>query len=286
MIAIDAERMFLAERESSRTLSSPAVRVTIDWQSKPLHHGQNVKMLWQAIETNAHGNPTPTRAIWIIAERIRYLGNAFDLRQPNDIDQLVAAIEATDFHPDLIVFDTLARLIPGADENSSKDMGEVIRAMDDLRRRFDETVLPVHHTGKYKDYRVKGPTRMPARTAAAACSSSRPSNAARRLAIGRAAQWSPSASTPHENNHAVTRTARRASLLSISDRPRRRSSSCASSQEIEPAVAMPVEHCLYNRILVRAGSPVIGRVKAPHGYHRATSASAKSLNNVGERYPH
>jgi hypothetical protein len=49
-----------------------------------------------------------------------------------------------------------------------------------------------------------------------------------------------------------------------------------SSQEIEPAAAMPVEHCLYHRILVRAGSPVIGRVKAPHGYHRATSASAKS----------
>jgi KaiC/GvpD/RAD55 family RecA-like ATPase len=84
----------------------------------------------------------------IVAERIRYLGDAFDLRQPTDIDKFVSSIETAGLHPDLIVLDTLARLIHGADENSSKDIGETIRAMDDLRRRFGATVLLVHHTGK------------------------------------------------------------------------------------------------------------------------------------------
>jgi hypothetical protein len=45
-----------------------------------------------------------------------------------------------------------------------------------------------------------------------------------------------------------------------------------SNQQIEPATAMAVEHCDHHRMLVRAGSPVIGPVKA---HHRAISASAK-----------
>jgi hypothetical protein len=44
--------------------------------------------------------------------------------------------------------DTLARLILGADENSSKEMGEAIRGIDNLRLAFRATVLLIHHTGK------------------------------------------------------------------------------------------------------------------------------------------
>jgi hypothetical protein len=50
--------------------------------------------------------------------------------------------------PVLLVVDTLARASGGADENSSKDMGAVVVACDELRRHFGCTVLLVHHTPK------------------------------------------------------------------------------------------------------------------------------------------
>ena len=49
--------------------------------------------------------------------------------------------------PELIVIDTLARSMGAADENSTKDMGAMIRAVDDVRDAYDCTVLAVHHTG-------------------------------------------------------------------------------------------------------------------------------------------
>jgi RecA-family ATPase len=87
----------------------------------------------------------------ITAERIRFLGEGFDLRRAADIQKLTSTLEDANFRPDLIVLDTLARLIPGADENHSKDMGEAIRAIEDLRREFEATVLLIHHTGKNGD---------------------------------------------------------------------------------------------------------------------------------------
>jgi hypothetical protein len=84
----------------------------------------------------------------IDAKDIRYLGEGFDLRQAADIKQLVAILEAADFRPNLVVLDTLARLIPGADENSAQDIGKAIWGIDELKHKFSATVLVVHHTGK------------------------------------------------------------------------------------------------------------------------------------------
>ncbi len=49
--------------------------------------------------------------------------------------------------PELIVIDTLARSMGASDENSTKDMGAMIRAVDFCRDAYDCTVLAVHHTG-------------------------------------------------------------------------------------------------------------------------------------------
>jgi hypothetical protein len=56
--------------------------------------------------------------------------------------------DAAAISPTLIVVDTLARCIVGADENSAKDMGLAIEACDRIRRTTAATVLLVHHTGK------------------------------------------------------------------------------------------------------------------------------------------
>ena len=50
--------------------------------------------------------------------------------------------------PDLIVIDTLARTLVGADENSAKEVGEYIAAVDLIRKETGAAVLLVHHIGK------------------------------------------------------------------------------------------------------------------------------------------
>ena len=48
----------------------------------------------------------------------------------------------------LIVVDTVARSMPGGDENSAKDIGLLVECADQVRRASGATILLVHHTGK------------------------------------------------------------------------------------------------------------------------------------------
>jgi RecA-family ATPase len=56
-------------------------------------------------------------------------------------------IESTGEQPLLVFFDTLARCFDG-DENSAKDAGRYIQAIDKIKKRFKCCVVTVHHTGK------------------------------------------------------------------------------------------------------------------------------------------
>jgi AAA domain len=79
---------------------------------------------------------------------IRYTGSAINLLDQSDISALSDALATSDFRPDLIVLDTLARVMPGSDENSAKEMGQAVRAIDELRRDFSASALVIHHTTK------------------------------------------------------------------------------------------------------------------------------------------
>jgi AAA domain len=81
------------------------------------------------------------------AEGITYLDEGFDLRS-SDVGSLIRAIETREIRPVLIIIDTLARHMPGADENSAKDMGEAIAGIERLRQGLQVTVLIIHHTRK------------------------------------------------------------------------------------------------------------------------------------------
>lgn len=48
----------------------------------------------------------------------------------------------------LLAIDTFARALHGADENSSRDIGAAIAALDQIRAKYGCTILLVHHTGK------------------------------------------------------------------------------------------------------------------------------------------
>jgi hypothetical protein len=58
--------------------------------------------------------------------------------------------------PELVVIDTLARAMAGADENSTADMGAVIGSLDWMRREWKCTVLLLHHTGHATADRARG----------------------------------------------------------------------------------------------------------------------------------
>lgn len=66
-------------------------------------------------------------------------------------DEIAEAAEnilaETGLQPSLIVIDTVARAMGGADENTAQDMGAFVRSMDVLRQRWGCVVMSVHHTG-------------------------------------------------------------------------------------------------------------------------------------------
>ena len=96
--------------------------------------------LWAEAYQTKHG---------LSVENIRYLGDAFNLLKPDDIEELLVTLRAASIRPVLIVLDTLARLMVGADENSAQDMGQAIDVgIDRLRKETSAAVLVIHHTTK------------------------------------------------------------------------------------------------------------------------------------------
>jgi len=82
---------------------------------------------------------------------VRFLPDAVNLLDERAVNSLLADIAEMDLPPALITFDTLARCIPGADENSAKDVGLAVAAIDRIRAATGATVLLIHHCGKNGD---------------------------------------------------------------------------------------------------------------------------------------
>src|SRR3546814_5054521 len=58
--------------------------------------------------------------------------------------------------PSLIVVDTVARALAGADENSASDVGRLVDAFDWLKSQWGCAVLPIHHTGHSQEAKTRG----------------------------------------------------------------------------------------------------------------------------------
>jgi hypothetical protein len=78
--------------------------------------------------------------------------SALDSRQVRALTDLAIEKEAA-----LIILDTQARMTVGLEENSSKDMGVFVEAVDHIRRRTGACVLTVHHTPRGGDH-LRGST--------------------------------------------------------------------------------------------------------------------------------
>jgi len=62
--------------------------------------------------------------------------------------------DISQYKPQFLIIDTVARCMLGADENSTRDMGLFISACDDIIHALGVGVLAVHHTGK--DGKMRG----------------------------------------------------------------------------------------------------------------------------------
>jgi len=82
-----------------------------------------------------------------LPDGLHFITQPFDLLS-DDVNELVKAVSAAGGAGGLIILDTLNRAAPGADENSSVDMGNIIAAAKQLQVLTGGLVLLVHHTGK------------------------------------------------------------------------------------------------------------------------------------------
>lgn len=85
---------------------------------------------------------------------ISWLTRPVALLDPHALGELLDIIIET--VPALVIVDTLARCLVGADENSARDMGAAVDALDQLRAVAGACILAVHHGGKDRSRGMRG----------------------------------------------------------------------------------------------------------------------------------
>lgn len=79
-----------------------------------------------------------------------------NFRDEKEVAKLARTIKQNLGDAKLIIIDTVARAIPGAEENSSKDMGLFVSACDAIRQTCGVAVIGVHHSGKDDERGMRG----------------------------------------------------------------------------------------------------------------------------------
>jgi hypothetical protein len=87
-----------------------------------------------------------------LPEGLRLMLQPFKLTEPQDVADLAAVVPAGA----VVFLDTLNRAAPLADENSSRDMGEILEAAKRLQAATGGLVVLVHHTGKDSSRGLRG----------------------------------------------------------------------------------------------------------------------------------
>lgn len=125
------------------------------WQRHMVRPGRSLYVISEGVA----GMGARKRA-WQEQQRVHIAGEITWLTYPPNLFKdgwaLALAQYAAELQPSLIVVDTLARSMIGADENSAKDMGIVVAGADRVRRASGACVLLVHHTGKNEAAGMRG----------------------------------------------------------------------------------------------------------------------------------
>jgi ABC-type polar amino acid transport system ATPase subunit len=87
-----------------------------------------------------------------LPNNFRFIFQTFNLASNQNVEDLIAVAPQNG----VIVIDTLNRASPHADENSSKDMGEILSATKKIQSATNGLVLIIHHTGKDTSKGLRG----------------------------------------------------------------------------------------------------------------------------------
>jgi hypothetical protein len=127
-----------------------AIATGIEWNGKKVMHGtvlyiagEGVSGLGKRIRALATRNPE------IFDAKIYVIPAAVDLA--DQAEEVIARVhDLSDAHGNvvLVIIDTLSRTFGGREENSSRDMGDYVRAADKIRVGLGCAVAIVHHAGK------------------------------------------------------------------------------------------------------------------------------------------
>lgn len=98
-----------------------------------------------------------------LGSRFKFIGQAPNLTDEEDVADLRAILldakadlEAAGHVLGVIVVDTLSASVPGADENSASDMGQVLNALQLMAAELQCLVIVVAHTGKDEARGLRG----------------------------------------------------------------------------------------------------------------------------------
>jgi hypothetical protein len=172
----------LVDRSALSTIPSPELllgnmlyRDSIAWIYGKPGHGKSIIALdfacYIATGTPWHGTPTKQgKVLYIVAEGASGMeqrvdawefGNVQEVPDDGWLTFLPCAVQllthsqasalsriAKDLEADFIVIDTQARCTVGFEENSAKDMGRFVDALEKLRESTRACVLTVHHLGR------------------------------------------------------------------------------------------------------------------------------------------
>ena len=151
----------------------PKVGKTFVWLSLSLHIAAGLPWAGRAVVQGAvvylageglGGFPTRLKAMrhqYGISADIPFyvIPRAVNFRDPAAVAEVIEVVRAT--VPDgmaiaMVVIDTLARAMPGVDENSAQEVGSVIAQCDEIKEELGCTVAPIHHSGKDVERGMRG----------------------------------------------------------------------------------------------------------------------------------
>jgi hypothetical protein len=98
---------------------------------------------------------------WIAQNKIRpkkffLIRDDINLFNFADVSDLVASLQESNFVNGLIVIDTLNQASPGVDENSVKEISQVLNHLKFIQRETNSLTLIVHHSGKDVNRGLRG----------------------------------------------------------------------------------------------------------------------------------
>jgi hypothetical protein len=115
------------------------------WKGASVHNGPVLYVVAEGV--SGIGVRTEAWEDWHgTACEVTWLPEAVNLTSPQWAAALAEVV--AELRPVLVVIDTFARSIVGADENSARDIGVVVAHLDLIRRAAGSCVLLVHHPGK------------------------------------------------------------------------------------------------------------------------------------------